>query len=158
MRDTVDNRPWFRFSLRSRFVAVALTAIIGYLVAARAKVHWAQDAYRRASAGWEGEMVPTPVVCQASLDLLNAELGFPLTNRAKSAAEHLQRIERIKKQIDYFASCGLSGGGTPEMAQLQAEVNAYYVAAQRRVSQTRKIPFPGQRHAPGNKTRPEVFP
>lgn len=122
----------FRFSLRTLFVLVTVLGVVGWWGNRHLTVRAAIEDLGSVQARCEAEVGPTEAdVCAASLALLHAEIRLPFSDRSHAAQDHLERVRHAKQRVDYLASCGLSGGGTPQMQRLQATVDSYYAEARR---------------------------
>ena len=129
MNAAPDRRRFrFAFGLRTLLVAVTLLGTVGYAAygfVRQAMARKADEIFQGTVRAWDADTVTTREACEASLRLLNAELKVPLADRAKANVAHLVRIETIKRKIDN-AICTMG-----DDSARKAEVNTYYVEAQR---------------------------
>lgn len=126
------NRRWFRWSLRTMFVAVALCGTGVYWMAALAASERARHAYERAHASYEAELTSMPDVCRASLALFQAQEAVPFANRNAAALAHLQRIEQLHVRAVEGPAWDYDIGDAA-----RAEVASFYSEAQRLASESR---------------------
>ena len=126
---------WFAFSLRTLFVVVTLLGTVGYLAygfVRQAFARKADEMFQGMARAFDADTVTLRDVCEASVQLLDAELKVPLADRGKARAAHLQRIETIKRKFDALGVIGMHGDDWPG---LQSEVDAYYAEAKRLASE-----------------------
>ncbi len=90
------KRRWFRFSLQTLFIVVAILGTAGYWLARQTAFERARHNYEYSYAAWNAEALAAVEVCKASLRLFEAETAVPFANRKKAADAHLARVEGIR--------------------------------------------------------------
>ncbi len=128
------NRRWFRFSLRTLFIVLALAGTVGYWGFRHYAYEQALYEYEAGYAGWQAQTVTTADVCEQSFRLFHAESAVPFANRIAAAQANLDRIEKIKKVVYHIASIGMFGG-TDSPRKIVDEIDRYYADAVRLASE-----------------------
>jgi hypothetical protein len=132
------RRRWFRFSLRTMFVAVAILGTAGYWAARQAAFARAQHNYEYAYGAWQAEAILTEEVCKASLHLYNTEVAVPFADRGKAAASHLERMKWVVELAYGDNSEWLMGvsddASLAEARARKAKIEDYYAEAKRMVA------------------------
>jgi hypothetical protein len=128
------RRRWFRFSLRTLLVVVAICGTVGFWVARQIASQRASRAYETAYAKWDAEMITTAGLCRASLELYHAQAAVPFANRQKAAAAHLARVDAVRQEYRSLIPV-TTWGDLDEPDRVLRELDTLHAEAERLANQ-----------------------